>query len=57
MVKSSTDRYYCKHAESPGGHCDSFRGTVQCSECIVKEQELVKENPYQHYYGWNRPID
>lgn len=52
-----TERYYCKQAEEGGIHCDKIPMTIQCYECIDKERKIIKENPYEHYYGWKRPID
>lgn len=56
-VKNKNERYYCRNSNTSEGHCDDHPMTIQCSECIDMEKEIVRENPYQHYYGWNKPID
>ncbi len=55
--KEFSGRYYCRGAVGPNGHCDDRPMTIQCDYCIWKQPEIEKQNPYQHYYGWNSPID
>jgi hypothetical protein len=50
-------RYYCRGSEGEAGHCDDKPMMIQCDYCTEKEKRIIDENPYAHYYGFNKPID
>ena len=55
--KEFSGRYYCRGAAGPEGHCDDRKMTIQCDFCIMEQHKIELDNPYQHYYGYNKPID
>lgn len=46
--KPTNKRYYCRQYEGTGkDHCDDFKHTIQCKECIVKQEEYNERvRPY-----------